>query len=96
MKVKYFTETDTLYIEFVDGPIAESRDLDENTVLDVDAEGRLCAITIEHARDRTEIPPSFEQVKRTSSRPSSRLRSFMCPALTAVGPSPKRFHGRVA
>jgi hypothetical protein len=36
-KVKYFEDTDTLYIEFRDTDIAESKDLDENTVLDVDA-----------------------------------------------------------
>jgi len=31
MKVKYFAETDTLYIECSDHAIVESRDLDENT-----------------------------------------------------------------
>ena len=39
MKVKYFDDTDTLYIEFRESDIAESKDLDENTVLDVDADG---------------------------------------------------------
>lgn len=63
MKIRYFTDTDTLYIEFRDQPIAESRDLDENTVLDVDAEGNICAITVEHASTRTGIPEfSYEQV----------------------------------
>jgi uncharacterized protein YuzE len=63
MKVKYFTETDTLYIEFKVAEIIESRDLDENTVLDLDAHGNICAITIEHASERTDIPQfSFEQV----------------------------------
>jgi len=37
MKVSYFEDTDTLYIEFRDSGIAESKDLDENTILDVDA-----------------------------------------------------------
>ena len=55
MKVKYFEETDTLYIEFREGDIAESRDLDENTVLDVDAHGNICAITFEHASQRTDV-----------------------------------------
>jgi len=63
MKIKYFTETDTLYIEFKRGDIVESRDLDEGTVLDVDAKGQICAMTIEHASERTDIPHfSFEQV----------------------------------
>jgi uncharacterized protein YuzE len=55
MKVKYFEDTDTLYIEFREEEIAESKDLDENTVLDVDAEGNVCAITFEHASQRTDI-----------------------------------------
>ena len=63
MKIKYFQDTDTLYIEFKAGTIDESRDLDENTVLDLDAAGNICAITIEHAKDRADIPHfSFEQV----------------------------------
>lgn len=55
MKVQYFEDTDTLYIEFRDYDIAESKDLDENTVLDVDAEGNVCAITFEHASHRTDV-----------------------------------------
>ncbi|MEM8544694.1 MAG: DUF2283 domain-containing protein [Cyanobacteria bacterium P01_H01_bin.119] len=62
MKIQYFRDTDTLYIEFQNLNIAESRDLDENTVLDLDVEGNVCAITMEHASTRTEIPPSFENV----------------------------------
>jgi uncharacterized protein YuzE len=55
MKVSYFEGTDTLYIEFRDSAIAESKDLDENTILDVDAGGNVCAITFEHASGRTDI-----------------------------------------
>jgi uncharacterized protein YuzE len=63
MKIKYFQQTDTLYIEFKSIEVAESKDLDENTVLDVDAQGRICGITIEHASDRADIPQfSFEQI----------------------------------
>jgi uncharacterized protein YuzE len=60
MKIKYFRDTDTLYIEFQNLNIIETKDLDENTVLDLDAEGNIYAITMEHASTRTEIPPSFE------------------------------------
>ena len=63
MKIKYFESTDTLYIELYPAAVDETRDLDENTLLDLDGEGRLCALTIEHARDRMTIPEfSFEQV----------------------------------
>ena len=63
MKIRYFAATDTLYIEFRDAPVSETRDLDENTLLDVDASGNICAITIEHASQRADIPQfSYEQI----------------------------------
>lgn len=63
MKIRYFAETDTLHIEFRNVPVSETRDLDENTLLDIDAEGNISAITIEHASERTGIPEfSYEQV----------------------------------
>ncbi|MEX1032030.1 MAG: DUF2283 domain-containing protein [Cellvibrionaceae bacterium] len=55
MKVQYFEDTVTLYIEFRDSDIVESRDLDENTILDTDSEGNVCAITFEHASKRTDV-----------------------------------------
>ena len=55
MKVQYFEDTDTLYIEFQSQQIAQTRDLDENTLLDLDANGNVCAITFEHASQRAEI-----------------------------------------
>lgn len=64
MKVKYFQGTDTLYLEFRADRIAEARDLDENTVLDLDGQGRVCAMTMEHASQRTDIPGfSCEEVE---------------------------------
>ena len=63
MRIRYYRDTDTLYIEFREAPIAETRDFDENTQLDLDAEGNICAITVEHASRRTGIPQfSYEQV----------------------------------
>jgi uncharacterized protein YuzE len=55
MKVKYFRDTDTLYIEFQSQEIVDSQDLDENTVMDLDEEGNICAITFEHASSRTDV-----------------------------------------
>jgi uncharacterized protein YuzE len=55
VKVKYFKDTDTLYIEFRRQEVVESRNLDENTILDLDAEGNLCDITFERASTRTEV-----------------------------------------
>ncbi len=63
MKVRYFADTDTLLIEFRDAPVTETRDLDENTLLDLDADGNICFMTIEHASHRAGAPHfSFEQV----------------------------------
>jgi len=63
MRIRYFKDTDTLLIEFKEVPVAETRDLDENTVLDIDAQGNVCAITVEHASQRAGIPQfSYEQV----------------------------------
>jgi uncharacterized protein YuzE len=41
MKVRYFPDTDTLLVELRDVPIAETRDFDEHTVLDVDRNGNI-------------------------------------------------------
>jgi uncharacterized protein YuzE len=63
MKIRYFAETDTLHIEFRNVPVSETRDLDENTLLDIDADGNISAITVEHASVRTGVPEfSYEQV----------------------------------
>jgi uncharacterized protein YuzE len=65
MKIQYFQDTDTLYIEFKAAEVAETRDLDENTLLDLDRDGNIWGITVEHARERTDIPRfSYEQVTR--------------------------------
>ena len=63
MKIQYFQDTDTLYIEFKVAEVLESKDLDENTILDVDIDGHICGMTIEHASERADIPHfSFEQI----------------------------------
>jgi len=63
MKIRYFEDTDTLYIELKAGIVAESRDLDENTLVEVDDSGQMLAITIEHAQTRAELPAfSYEQI----------------------------------
>ena len=63
MKITYFQDTDTLCIEFRASAAAETREFDENTLIDVDTQGHLCGITLEHARDRADIPHvMFEEV----------------------------------
>lgn len=67
MKVRYFSDTDTLLIEFRDVPVAAMRDLDENTILDFDAHGNIRSITIEHASKQADAPRfSYEAHSRLS------------------------------
>ena len=63
MKIQYFEDTDTLYIELSPAPVDDTYDLDEDTLLEVDAAGRPCAITIEHLRERMAMPAfSYELI----------------------------------
>ena len=63
MKIRYFEDTDTLYIGLREGDITETRELDENSILDLDANGKLCGLTLEHAKERFGSPEvSFEIV----------------------------------
>ena len=55
MKIRYFADTDTLYIEFRDKGIVNTRDLDENTTVDLDTNGNVLALTLEHASARTDV-----------------------------------------
>jgi len=63
MKIKYFEDTDTLYIELSDSEIAETRELNENVYIDLDAEGKVVSLTIEHAKAQSgKMDFSYETV----------------------------------
>lgn len=55
MKMSYFEDTDTLYIEFNRTEVFETKELDQNTLLDLDTNGNMVAITVEHASNRADI-----------------------------------------
>jgi uncharacterized protein YuzE len=55
MRVRHFKDTDTPYIDVRDAAGVDTRDLDENALVKVDAEGRMVVITIEHAKDLAEL-----------------------------------------
>ncbi len=62
MQIKYFPDTDTLYITLNENEIEETKDLSEDVLIDLDKNGRLVAMTIEHARERANIENfSFQQ-----------------------------------
>lgn len=49
MKLLYYSETDSLYIDLADRPAADSREVAAGVVLDFDAAGELVGIDIDHA-----------------------------------------------
>ncbi len=55
MQAKYFPDTDTLLLQFSDRQIVETYDVNEDVLLDVDKEGRIVNLTIEHAKQQTNV-----------------------------------------
>jgi uncharacterized protein YuzE len=63
MDIKYFHDTDTLMVNFIDTDIVETRNLNEKTLIELDKEGNLVSMTIEHARQQADIINfSYQQV----------------------------------
>ena len=54
MKINYYPETDSLYIDLSEKPSAESREISEGIVLDYDAEGNLVGIDIDNASTKVQ------------------------------------------
>ena len=59
MKVKYFHDTATALIKFSAHPVAETKEINENIYIDLDAAGNLVTITIEHADLHANLPDLF-------------------------------------
>ena len=55
MKISYYPETDSLYIDLSEQPSAESREISEGVVLDYDSEGKLVGIDIDNASKKVEL-----------------------------------------
>ena len=55
MKISYYPDTDSLYIDLSEQPSAESREISEGVVLDYDAQGRLVGIDIDNASLKVEL-----------------------------------------
>lgn len=49
MKINYYKDTDSLYIDLSSAVSAESREISEGVVLDYDANGNLAGIDIDNA-----------------------------------------------
>ncbi len=64
MKITYFKDTDTLLVNFNNNLIAETKDLNENVLIEMDQDGNIVSMTIEHAHEHAEIANfSFNQVE---------------------------------
>ena len=65
MRVTYFDDTDTLLVYFNNNKIVETKDCKENTLLELDENGNIVSMTIEHAKQQTEVSSfSFNQVPK--------------------------------
>ncbi|MBI3014184.1 MAG: DUF2283 domain-containing protein [Candidatus Tectomicrobia bacterium] len=63
MRVKYFSDTDTALVEFTDHEVAETRENSESIYVDLDREGNLVSMTIEHARANARLQEfSYQEV----------------------------------
>jgi len=67
MKVKYFPDTDTAYLEFSDHDVSETRDINEDIVIDLDKDGNLVGMTIEHAKAKSDFSEfSYQEVSKSA------------------------------
>jgi uncharacterized protein YuzE len=55
MKLNYYRDTDSLYIDLSENPSAESREISDGIVLDFDAAGALVGIDIDNASTKVEL-----------------------------------------
>jgi uncharacterized protein YuzE len=55
MKLAYYADTDSLYIDLSEQPSAESQEIAEGIVLDYDAAGNLVGIDIDNASQKVHL-----------------------------------------
>jgi uncharacterized protein YuzE len=55
MKLKYYPDTDSLYIDLSEQPSVHSQEISEGIVLDYDAAGNLVGIDIDNASRKVEL-----------------------------------------
>jgi uncharacterized protein YuzE len=55
MKLNYYPETDSLYIDLSEHASVESREISAGVVLDYDAQGNLAGIDIDNASSKVDI-----------------------------------------
>jgi uncharacterized protein YuzE len=55
MKLDYYPETDSLYIDLSEQPSVETREISEGVQLDYDAKGNLVGIDIDNASAKVQL-----------------------------------------
>ncbi|RKY23006.1 MAG: hypothetical protein DRP83_09955 [Planctomycetota bacterium] len=61
-------DTDTALVEFTQGQVAETQEISENVYIDVDEDGNLISMTIEHAKTTAHLPDiSFQQIEKATA-----------------------------
>ncbi len=68
MKIRYFSDTDTALIEFSHTPVVETREISEDLYIDIDRDGNVVSITIEHASEKANISEiTFLQMEKRTA-----------------------------
>lgn len=68
MTIKYFEDTDTALIEFSQNKIDYTKEISETIYIDLDREGNLVSMTIEHAKKTGALTSfSYEEIKQKSA-----------------------------
>lgn len=70
MKIHYYAETDSLYIDLNAKPGVETREIVEGLVVDLDTQGNVVGIDIDHASQKIDMqslemiafPPGMKKV----------------------------------
>ncbi|MBI4063384.1 MAG: DUF2283 domain-containing protein [Elusimicrobia bacterium] len=70
MKLHYYQETDSLYIELSPKPSADSREITDGLVVDFDQKGDIVGIDIDHASKKLDL-----KTLETTALPLSATRS---------------------
>ncbi len=65
MNVRYFPDTDTLLVTFRDRKVGETRDLTEDVLIELDEQGRLVSMTVEHAKEQMDATEFTYQLATT-------------------------------
>ncbi|MFV1951648.1 MAG: DUF2283 domain-containing protein [Nitrospinota bacterium] len=65
MKIKYFSGTDTALLEFSESVVFETKEINENIYIDLDKDGKLISMTIEHAKEQATIKElSYQEIEK--------------------------------